>query len=117
MEYSESNSVRYICDDEARFYIDTDISNNGNELNAFDTTSYYTPYGYGIDTSESSEEEEETDTQEEENTEEDNTDTEEETKELAYEDVVIYLKDEDEDPEEEVPEEEDNITVDDNTNN
>jgi hypothetical protein len=114
MEYSESNSVRYICDDEARFYIDTDISNNGNEFNAFDTTSFYTPYGYGIDTSESSEEEEETDTQEEENSEEDNTDTEEKTKELTYEDVVIHLKDEDENPEE-VPEE-DNIIVDDNTN-
>ena len=114
MEYSESNSVRYICDDEARFYIDTDISNNGNEFNAFDTTSYYTPYGYGIDTSESSEEE--TDTQEEENSEEDNTDTEEETKELAYEDVVIYLKDEEEVPEEEIPEE-DNTVVDDNTDN
>ena len=88
MEISNTNttSVRLICDDEARFYYDTEVSNDSRNFNPYNTMENYDPVGVYYQ-EESAEEEEiiEEDTNiEEETTEENN------TKELSYDDVIIY---------------------------
>ena len=97
MEITGSNTVRFLCDDEARFYIDTSINNNGINFNAFITSSNYKPYGY-IEKEEIPEEEE----SEEETTPEEE---EEESSTPEYDDVIIHIKTDTE--EEEESEEED----------
>lgn len=102
-----SNTVRFICDDEARFYYDTRDKNNGTSFNAFEELSNYDVYSAWIDSQEEyvePEEEEVTPSEEEEPSEE------QEQKEIRYEDVIIHIKSEDitEESEEEEPSEEDN---------
>ena len=97
MEITGSNTVKFLCDDEARFYIDTSINNNGINFNAFTASSNYKPYGYIEEEEEIPEEEE----PEEETTPEEE---EEESSTPEYDDVIIHIKtdtEEEEEPEEE----------------
>lgn len=92
MEYSDDNSIRFICDDEARFYIDTEVENTeGLTFNAYEVSSFYTPIGYstGTDSESSEEESEEETTPEEEESSEDEGSS--DSGLPAYEDVVIYI--------------------------
>ena len=109
MEITDNNTIRFICDDEARFYIDTTIENNGTDFNAYEASKYYNIYGYGVESTEEESEEEES---EEETTPEEGEETtpeEEESTTPAYDDVIIRIKTdttEDEDYGEEEDEEE-----------
>lgn len=81
--------AKYICDDEARFYYDTDTENTNSNIEAFQVTKNYTPYGYIAHPTIVEEETIEENITEEEI--EDNTEENTENNELKYSDVVIHI--------------------------
>ena len=99
MEVTDNNVIRFVCDDEARFYFDTTIENNGTAFNAYTVSKQYTPYGF-IDDIEPEDEEEESEEEvtpeEEESDSEENNEgenSEEENSDLpTYDDVIIHIK-------------------------
>lgn len=89
MEMNDDNNVKFVCDDEANFYYDTQDDNNGTDFNPFEATKNYTPYGIYIEPEEEESEEEET-TPEEESEES----QEGEDQVIQYDDVIIHIKSE-----------------------